>query len=85
MEDIIDHAAALAVIFGAIGGAFSYCILTPLKDAIKNLNKAVLELRNELIVAENRRHALELLVARIEQRTQADHERLERLEGLLRE
>jgi predicted nucleic acid-binding Zn-ribbon protein len=67
---------------GFVGGVFSWVILRPLNSAIENLNKAVKELRMELLTAENRRHELELKVAEVEQRSKSNTHRLNRLEGV---
>lgn len=74
--------ASWTIVLGFVGGVFSWIILRPLNSAIENLNKAVKELRMELLTAENRRHELELKVAEIEQRSKSNTHRLNRLEGV---
>ena len=80
VDDILNKAVALTVIIGGISGGFSYCILNPLREAIKNLNEAVTDLRKELKNAEIRRHSLEVLVSKLEQQVASEHERINRLE-----
>lgn len=74
--------ASWTIVLGFVGGVFSWVILRPLNSAIENLNKAVKELRMELLTAENRRHELELKVAEVEQRSKSNTHRLNRLEGV---
>lgn len=80
VDDILNKGVALTVIIGGISGGFSYCILTPLREAIKNLNGAVTDLRKELKNVEIRRHSLEVLVSKLEQQVASEHERINRLE-----
>ena len=74
--------ASWTIVLGFVGGVFSWVILRPLNSAIENLNKAVKELRMELLTAEGRRHELELKVAEVEQRSKSNTHRLNRLEGV---
>ena len=74
--------ASWTVVLGFVGGVFSWIILRPLNSAIENLNKAVKELRMELLTAEGRRHELELKVAEVEQRAKSNTHRINRLEGV---
>lgn len=77
----INSLASTTVVLGFAGGVFAYVVLKPLNLAIANLNKAVGELRMELLTAENRRHDLEIKVAEIDQRARSAHHRIDRLEG----
>lgn len=77
----VNVLASWTVVLGFVGGVFSWIILRPLNAAIENLNKAVRELRMELLTAEGRRHDLELKVAEIDQRARSAHHRIDRLEG----
>ena len=77
----INSIASTTVVLGFAGGVFSFVILRPLNMAIDNLNKAVRELRTELLAAEGRRHDLEIKVAEIDQRARSAHHRIDRLEG----
>lgn len=77
----VNSLASTTVVLGFAGGVFSYVVLKPLNLAIDNLNKAVRELRTELLTAERRRHDLELKVAEIDQRAQSAHHRIDKLEG----
>jgi hypothetical protein len=78
----VNILASWTVVLGFVGGVFSWIILRPLNAAIENLNKAVGELRMELLTAEGRRHDLEVRVAEIDQRARSAHHRIDRLEGM---
>lgn len=78
----VNILASWTVVLGFVGGVFSWVVLRPLNNAIENLNKAVGELRMEILTAEGRRHDLELKVAEIEQRAKSNTHRLNRLEGI---
>ena len=78
----VNILASWTVVLGFVGGVFSWIILRPLNSAIENLNKAVKELRMELLTAEGRRHELELKVAEVEQRAKSNTHRINRLEGV---
>lgn len=82
MDVNINILASWTVVLGFVGGVFSWVVLRPLNNAIENLNKAVGELRMEILTAEGRRHDLELKVAEIEQRAKSNTHRLNRLEGI---
>ena len=77
----IHTAASVTVVLGFMAGVFSYVILKPLNKAIANLDKAIGELRMDLLTAEDRRHELEVKVAEIDQRARSAHHRIDRLEG----
>lgn len=77
----VNILAAWTVVLGFMGGVFHFAILKPLNKAIENLDKAIGELRMDLLTAEDRRHELELKVVEIDQRARAAHHRLDRLEG----
>lgn len=79
----IDNLASTTVVLGFAGGVFSYVVLKPLHHAIEKLDKAIGELRLELLAAEGRRHELEVLVAKIEQSARSAHHRIDRLEGVV--
>ena len=76
----IHIAASMTVILGFVAGVFSYVILKPLNKAIGDLNKAINDLRMDLLTAEDRRHELEIKVAEIDQRARSAHHRIDRLE-----
>lgn len=80
MEDI-NYWAQVTVILAFIGGAFSYFILKPLNRAIDQLNLAISDLHQEILEAEERRHALEIQVAKLEQSARSAHHRIDGLEG----
>lgn len=76
----VNVLASWTVVLGFVGGVFSWIVLRPLNNAIENLNKAVGELRMELLTAEGRRHDLELKVAEIDQRAKSNTHRINTLE-----
>ena len=76
----IHTVASMTVILGFVAGVFSYVILKPLNKAIGDLNRAIGELRMDLLTAEDRRHELEVKVAEIDQRARSAHHRIDRLE-----
>ncbi len=78
----VNILASWTVVLGFVGGVFSWVVLRPLNTAIENLNKAVGELRMEILTVEGRWHDLELKVAEIEQRAKSNTHRLNRLEGV---
>lgn len=78
----INSLASTTVVLGFAGGVFSYVVLRPLNTAIDSLNKAVSDLRMELMTAERRRHDLELKIAEVDQRARSAHHRIDRLEGV---
>ena len=57
----IHTAASVAVVIGFMAGVFSYSVLKPLNKAIDNLDRAIAELRMDMLTAEDRRHQMELL------------------------
>jgi hypothetical protein len=73
----INSIASTTVVLGFVGGVFSFVILRPLNMAIDNLNKAIMELRTELMTAEERMHELEVKVAETDQRARSAHHRLD--------
>jgi hypothetical protein len=77
----VNILAAWTVVLGFMGGVFHFAVLKPLNKAIENLDKAIGELRMDLLTAEDRRHELELKVVEIDQRARAAHHRIDRLEG----
>ena len=81
----IQYWASVTVVFGFLGSIFSYFILTPLNTAIKELRVTIGELRKEIKNNEERRHALEIKVAEIDQSTRSAHHRIDTLEKGIKE
>jgi hypothetical protein len=73
--------AAWTVILGFMGGTFHFFVLRPLNRAIFNLDKAIGELRMDLLTAEDRRHEMELKLVEVDQRARSAHHRIDKLEG----
>lgn len=81
MDVILQNAVSITILLGFVWGIFSFSILRPLNKAIDNLNKAIGDLRMDLLTAENRRHELEVKVTEIDQRSKDDSWRISRLEA----
>jgi chromosome segregation ATPase len=77
----VNILAAWTVVLGFMGGVFHFAILKPLNKAIENLDKAIGELRMDLLTAEDRRHELELKLVEVDQRARSAHHRIDKLEG----
>ena len=69
--------AAYVTIAGVVASAFSYAVLRPLNKSITNLQKIIQVMRDDLKENEERRHALEVKVAEIDQSTRSAHHRLD--------
>lgn len=76
----INSLASTTVVLGFAGGVFSFVVLRPLSMAIDNLNKAVGELRKELLTVENRRHELEKKMVEIDARARSNQHRIDHIE-----
>lgn len=77
----VNILAAWTVVLGFMGGVFHFAVLKPLNKAIENLDKAIGELRMDLLTAEDRRHEMELKLVEVDQRARSAHHRIDRLEG----
>jgi hypothetical protein len=75
----VNILASWTIVLGFVGGVFSWAVLRPLNNAIENLNKAVSELRMELLTAEDRRHQMELHLVEVDQRARSAHHRVDDL------
>ena len=75
--------AAWTVILGFMGGTFHFFVLRPLNRAIFNLDKAIGELRMDLLTAEDRRHEMEKELIRIDNKCDRAHERVDEVERWL--
>ena len=72
--------ASLTVIFMFVFTIFSYVVLRPLNTAISELRITIKELRNDIYANEERRHALEIKVAEINQSARSAHHRIDTLQ-----
>jgi hypothetical protein len=77
----VNIVASWTVVLGFLAGGFHYLILRPLGKAIANLDKAIGELRMDLLTAEDRRVELEKKVTIIELKADKAHERIDKMEG----
>ena len=78
--DWIGNLASSTVILSFCGMVFSYFILNPLNKAITELQITVKEIRTEIKIAGEKRHALEIKVAEIDQSSKSAHHRIDALE-----
>lgn len=79
--EMISNIASSTIILSFVGMVFSYFILNPLNNAIRELQVAIKEIRGEIKVAQERRHVLEIKVAEIDQSARSAHHRIDTLEG----
>ena len=75
----IHTAASVTVVIGFMAGVFSYSVLKPLNKAIDNLDRAIGELRMDLLTSEDRRHQMELHLVEVDQRARSAHHRVDDL------
>lgn len=75
----VNILASWTVVLGFVGGVFSWVILRPLNKAIDNLDRAIGELRMDLLTSEDRRHQMELHLVEVDQRARAAHHRVDDL------
>lgn len=73
----INSLVAYTIVATFFAGAFSYVVLKPLNKSIEDLQLIMKGLREELKKSEERRHALEVKVAEIDQSTRSAHHRLD--------
>lgn len=81
MMEYIHAADSLTGVLAFLGGVIFFVVLRPLNDTLVELKKSIEDLRNDLRYCEERRHALEIKLAEVDQRARALHERVDRLEG----
>lgn len=70
----------IMVIGGAIGYVITNVVLNPLKDAIKQLGRTVERFSEQLARADERWHDHDVALVRIDQKVEALHERLDRMD-----
>lgn len=70
----------IVVIAGAIGYVITNVVLNPLKDAIQQLGKTVDKFADQLARSDERWHDHDVALVRIDQKVEALHERLDRME-----
>ena len=80
MENTIQFLASLSVVLVFLGSVFSYFVLRPLYSAIGELRITIRELRDDIRLHEERRHAMEIKLAEVDQSTRSAHHRLDTLE-----
>ena len=80
MENTIQFLASLSVVLVFLGSVFSYFVLRPLYSAIGELRITIRELRDDIRIHEERRHAMEIKLAEVDQSTRSTHHRLDTLE-----
>lgn len=77
MGDLLNNAASGTVIVLFLAAVFSYVVLKPLNKSIDSLEKAIKGLSDEMKAGEERRHAMEIRLAEIDQSTRSAHHRLD--------
>lgn len=77
--EYLEAGAQITIIMGFLGAIFSYAVLRPLNNSIIEFRTLLRELKDEIRHAEERRHALEVRVAEIDQRARSAHHRLDTL------
>lgn len=80
----LEAAGQMSVVAGAIGGAFIYVItnvvLNPLRTTIRRLEATIERFSDQLARADQRWHDHDVALVRIDQKVEALHERLDRIE-----
>ncbi len=80
----LEAAGQMSVVAGAIGGAFIYVItnvvLNPLRNTIRRLETTVERFSDQLARSDQRWHDHDVALVRIDQKVEALHERLDRIE-----
>lgn len=79
--EIFKDLAPATVVLTFLGAVFSYFILRPLYSAISELRATIRELREEVRKNEERRHALEIKLAEVDQSSRSAHHRIDTLQG----
>ena len=74
--EALEH---IAVIFGLLGGLFSFAVLRPLNNAIVKLEQMIEELRADMRRNEERWHTMSVKIAEVDQRARSAHHRLDDL------
>jgi hypothetical protein len=84
--DWLGNIASSTIILSFCGMVFSYFVLTPLNNAITELQATIKDIRAEIKIAGEKRHALEIKVAEVDQSARSAHHRLDTLqEKILKE
>lgn len=83
MDQVINTLAALTVVLTFVGAVFSFFVLRPLYNAIAELRDTIKDLRKDVYANEQRRHALEIKVAEVDQSTRSAHHRIDTLSDRL--
>ncbi len=78
---VLATIAQIAAIAAVVGAAFSFAVLRPLNASIKDLQKAIDEMRAEMKESGKQRQELEVHLAEVDQSVRSAHHRIDRLEG----
>ena len=78
--DLISNIASSTIILSFCGMVFSYFILSPLNNAIHELQVTIKDIRLEIKTASDKRHALEIKVAEVDQSARSAHQRIDTLQ-----
>jgi len=74
--EALEH---IAVIFGLLGGLFSFAVLRPLNNSIVRFEKTIDELRSDMRRIEERWHTMSIKIAELDQSTRSAHHRLDEM------
>ena len=78
---VLATIAQIAAIAAVVGAAFSFAVLRPLNASIKDLQKAIDEMRAEMKESGKQRQELEVHLAEVDQSVRSAHHRIDALEG----
>lgn len=78
--EIFRDLAPATVVLTFVGAVFSYFILRPLYSAINELRTTIRELREQVRQNEERRHALEIKLAEVDQSSKSAHHRIDTIQ-----
>ena len=78
---VLATIAQIAAIAAVVGAAFSFAVLRPLNASIKDLQKAIDEMRAEMKESGTQRQELEVHLAEVDQSVRSAHHRIDALEG----
>ncbi len=85
MENITELVAAGVSVMGLCGTIFYYAVLRPLESAIEDLRGLINDIRHDLQADEEKRHLMDVRLAKVESSAASAHHRIDTLEGRLNE
>lgn len=85
MDNITEIVTAGVAAMGVCGTIFYYAVLRPLENAIEELRGLIGDMRRDLQADEEKRHLLDVRLAKVESSAASAHHRIDTLEGRLNE